>query len=67
MSAADSYSQFLRRKLSVVPRTGIAGEIRADGSLFGAIEAEQAAVIEQANAVCPPVASDLITELERAA
>lgn len=35
--------------------------------LFGAIEAEQAAVIEQANAVCPPVASDLITELERAA
>ena len=34
MSDADSYSQFLRRKLSVVPRTGIAGEIRADGSLF---------------------------------
>jgi len=35
--------------------------------LFGAIEAEQAAVIEQANAVCPPVAADLITELEKAA
>lgn len=34
MSAADPYSQFLRRKLSVVPRTGIAGEISADGSLF---------------------------------
>jgi len=34
MSDDDSYSQFLRRKLSVVPRTGIAGEIRADGSLF---------------------------------
>lgn len=34
MSAADSYSQFLRRKLSVVPRTGIAGEIASDGSLF---------------------------------
>ena len=50
MSDADSYSQFLRRKLSVVPRTGIAGEIRADGSLFGAIEAEQAAVIDQAKA-----------------
>ncbi len=35
MSAADSYSQFLRRKLSVVPRTGIAGEIRADGMQHG--------------------------------